>query len=92
MLLDELVGAHVAATDPDDKLAVDDLGQDLPRAEEVLAWFQTLEGKGAADLVQVVGEHEKRRRPKPQRRTLFCQTGPGTLQERSRCHLSFLAW
>ena len=56
VLLNEFVGAHVTTTDSDNKLSVDNLGQDLPRTEQILTRGQSLNLQSATALVQVVSE------------------------------------
>jgi hypothetical protein len=43
ILLDELISTHIPATDSDDELTVDDLGEDLLGTEEIFTYTESLD-------------------------------------------------
>ena len=57
ILLDELLGVHVATTHSDHKAAIEDLCQDLLGAEHVVARTDSLHLNREFGLVQVAGKH-----------------------------------
>ena len=55
--INELLDYHVAATDSDDKLAIKNLGVDLPGSEYVVAIAESLDRDRTISLVDILSDH-----------------------------------